>query len=232
MTDSPVNTTTALVKSRTSTSLGRNHMLFRRAGPDVSNEMTLYHGTKADSPAVSELEEEIDLAATSETGDFSQNFGFYLTDRMRAAGQFVCQPENDEDRPAAVTIFEYRWLGCNPSEILSFPDKNDQWQEFCNINNAPDEYSEEDTRWAKDLVEGKYVVTGPMDTPDDIHLTKDFWQYAVIDQNGIEKLELVKVHENIPCDRFPPGNFVDPNDSQGPSAGFSNALKDFLGIAH
>ena len=43
------------------------------------------------------------------------------------------------------------------------------------------------------------------------------------------EIELVKIHGPIPCSKFPAGQ-IGPTDTQGPSAGFSAAMKASLGI--
>ncbi|KAF5375965.1 hypothetical protein D9757_008843 [Collybiopsis confluens] len=220
---------------------GKTHSLFRRSGPaDVSRDITLYHGTTPSS--VTGLKAGIDLVrGTAKFGDFSDNYGFYLTDQMKAAGQFVCHSPN-KPKTSSTSIFEYKWAGSSvPSaEIYKFTGVSTTWQDFVGSNNNPTGYNprrkgstKKSTQYRKDadaILEGKVMITGPMNLEEDKDLTDNFWQYALINQGSVGKLTLVAVHKNIPCSKFP-SRTIGVTDSQGPSEDFPEAVKtEFKGI--
>ncbi|KIK66710.1 hypothetical protein GYMLUDRAFT_238946 [Collybiopsis luxurians FD-317 M1] len=198
----------------------------------ATGSITLYHGTPSMKAALLKANGPL-LSKTAKQGDFSRNYGFYLTDRMRAAGQFVCNPADVVPglEPKSVTIFEYSWAGISANKIHAFTGETDDWREFCCANLAVDD-TPDVQKVINNIAEGKVMITGPMRMAGaDDKLTPDFWQYTVTDQNTLSKnLKLVAEHSNIPCTEFPAGQFTDPADSQGPSADFSSAVKTALQI--
>ncbi|KAF5353761.1 hypothetical protein D9757_012951 [Collybiopsis confluens] len=230
----PTGTSRACPVKPPSKKPGKTRSLFRRSGPaDASGDITLYHGTTPDN--VAGLRTGINLLNTEEYGDFNDDYGFYLTDRMKAAGQFVCHNPN---KPATVaSIFEYKWAGASvPSdEIYKFPGESTAWQDFVGINNNPNynprrgKTSQDYRDEADEILQGKVMITGPMKTEDDKDLTDNFWQYTLIEQGSVAKLTLVTVHENIPCSKFPSGT-IGVTDTQGPSEDFPEAEKSEFGI--
>ncbi|KAF5372433.1 hypothetical protein D9757_009907 [Collybiopsis confluens] len=230
----PTGTSRACPVKPPSKKPGKTRSLFRRSGPaDASGDITLYHGTTPDN--VAGLRTGINLLNTEEYGDFNDDYGFYLTDRMKAAGQFVCHNPN---KPAtSASIFEYKWAGASvPSdEIYKFPGESTAWQDFVGINNNPNynprrgKTSQDYRDEADEILQGKVMITGPMKTEDDKDLTDNFWQYTLIEQGSVAKLTLVTVHENIPCSKFPSGT-IGVTDTQGPSEDFPEAEKSEFGI--
>ncbi|KAF5349410.1 hypothetical protein D9757_013103 [Collybiopsis confluens] len=187
---------------------GKTRSLFRRSGPaDASGDITLYHGTRPRD--VASLKAGIDLKATAIYGDFSSIHAFYLTDRMKAAGQFICH--NPKILATSVSIFEYRWAGSSvPSKkIYKFTEQSASWNNFIHVHNFDPYYeeigaikktfSDEQELEALQILQGKTMITGPMNAHEDKDLTDNFWQYALVDQESVDKLTLVAVHDNIPC---------------------------------
>ncbi|KAF5378027.1 hypothetical protein D9757_011507 [Collybiopsis confluens] len=198
---------------------------------------TLYHGTRPRD--VASLKAGIDLKATAIYGDFSSIHAFYLTDRMKAAGQFICH--NPKILATSVSIFEYRWAGSSvPSKkIYKFTEQSASWNNFIHVHNFDPYYeeigaikktfSDEQELEALQILQGKTMITGPMNAHEDKDLTDNFWQYALVDQESVDKLTLVAVHDNIPCSKFPSGR-LGVTDSQGPSEDFPQVVKTELGI--
>ncbi|KAF5381488.1 hypothetical protein D9757_008139 [Collybiopsis confluens] len=215
--------------------LGKTRSLFRRSGPaDASGDITLYHGTTPSNVAA--LKTGIHLWATEKWGDFSYNYGFYFTDRMKAAGQYVCH--DPHTKTSSASIFEYKWAGSSvgSAKIYKFTEESTSWKDFVNFNNNPLHWRTGSTKTlaecrkdAAKIQDGKVMITGPMNLEEDKDLTDNFWQYALIDQESVGKLTLVAVHDNIPCSKFPKGT-IGVTDSQGPSKDFPEAVKTELGI--
>ncbi|KAE9398368.1 hypothetical protein BT96DRAFT_36676 [Gymnopus androsaceus JB14] len=173
--------------------------------------------------------------------DFSSKGAFYLTDRFRTAGQYVC---NRVDHEEDAIIIEYKWTpAALANQVYEWPSKTPDWKDFCGVN-LGDHYTAEGTnkgkslkelqKWRDEILEHRVMISGPMGLKEttDAKLTDNFWQYALLDQevaDGCTEIELVKIHDPIPCSKFPAGH-IGPTDTQGPSAGFSAAVKASLGI--
>jgi len=187
----------------------RSELLLPRTHPSAKEKITLYHGT--DPSVVSQLST---LKLSDNAGDFSELGGFYLTDKLEAAGQYYCHGKEVNPKPTNVAIVEYTWNGpAHATKVLEWSSDTETKQghpfmDFCGINNNDDFYRSASAttsvlqKWRDTLVKDIAMVSGPMNLEEDACLTKGFWQYAVIEEEALKSLTQVKVH-NEPCSKFP-----------------------------
>lgn len=67
--------------------------------------------------------------------------------------------------------------------------------------------------------------------PQDMELTDNFWQYAIIEERGLKAphLHFIK-HHVVSCAKVKRGDRIEEAETRGPSAGFPAPLKAQLGI--
>ncbi|KAG5652738.1 hypothetical protein H0H81_003937 [Sphagnurus paluster] len=93
--------------------------------PNPAGKIRLYHGAEKDIPGG-----HVNLALSSQAGDFSNRPSFYLTDRPRAALQFACLADSvfygdpEQIVAAEMWIIEYEWDG-GGANIHTFSGTND-----------------------------------------------------------------------------------------------------------
>jgi len=183
--------------------------IFARNGPSATKALKLYHGTStADALRFGALR------LSEAAGDFSDDGGFYLTDKLEHAGQYFCQGKEVVPKPTEVAIIEFAW---NPTahagKILEWSSNTEAksghtFTNFCGINNSNDVYTERPAtnkdlkKWRDALIKDIDMVTGPMTLEEDTCLAADFWQYAVIKESALASLTKGTVHTK-PCSEFP-----------------------------
>ncbi|KAE9411395.1 hypothetical protein BT96DRAFT_1011219 [Gymnopus androsaceus JB14] len=220
-------------------------------------KITLYHGTTDQEKG--ELEKGPKIMNPNQRGDLSAAGGFYLTDSLRAAGQFACNQkranakliEDKKDAEAFAVIFEYEWDGTN-AKVKDYDEwKKEDYDDFvavCSANSLTAKTTESFNAKSrkesmahstpykekiKKMGEGYDMFNGPMPVlTDGVHVAPNFYQYAIVTESALAAhLIKVKVHR-LPCTAFPPANkkALVLSDTQGPSAKFSKSVKEELHI--
>ncbi|KAJ2924748.1 hypothetical protein H1R20_g12342, partial [Candolleomyces eurysporus] len=162
--------------------------LRKRAGvshPDGKSPVVLFHGTS--SQAFADSLKNPDLTKTHITGDLHSNShgvcgGFYLTDSLIAAAQFVCHREGAATVPTTAYVLSYQWTPPTNLKLYSYPD------------------TAKYTEIKDDQCKTHGMITAPMHVPfTDKHLTTDFRQYAIVQQSLLTgNLKYLKTY-TIPC---------------------------------
>ncbi|TEB36776.1 hypothetical protein FA13DRAFT_1727128 [Coprinellus micaceus] len=110
--------------------------------------------------------ERVDISMSAEIGDFHRTQpgcegAFYLTDSIVAAAQFVCY--EGRGAPEIATVLKFQWTPPPGLKVKPF------------------------TRTGDDIVDNSRTVRPPMDGPDDVNLTKHFYQYSIVKQSAADK---------------------------------------------
>lgn len=192
----------------------KGNRLIKRSDPVIhplgDKPMILFHGTvSTEAKAV----EKIDLEKTHKAGDLHKKMhAFYLTDSVVAAAQFVCWRVGHKVQfPPEVHVLQYSW---NPPAGLKVHN-------FKDLKSVADDKS-------KDI----HLRTGPMyNPPTDAFLTKDFWQYALVDQDMINKGLTYTTTYKIPCKNVYKGRDLPSDDytkGQGSNPDFSKYVQGLV----
>ncbi|RXW24328.1 hypothetical protein EST38_g1529 [Candolleomyces aberdarensis] len=167
---------------------GSKNPLRKRAGvshPDGKSSVVLFHGTS--TQAFAESLKNPDLTKTYITGDLHSNShgvcgGFYLTDSLIAAAQFVCHSQDAPTVPTTAYVLSYQWTPPTGLKLYSYPDSA-----------KPKDIKD-------DQCKSHGMITAPMHVlPMDKDLTMDFRQYAIVQQSLLTgNLKYLKTY-TIPC---------------------------------
>ncbi|KAJ2933916.1 hypothetical protein H1R20_g3154, partial [Candolleomyces eurysporus] len=203
----------ALPTASPSDDLGDYEQLFKRAliHPAGNQKFPLFHGTIPANEAALKVP---DLSKSHTEGDLHTKCGgLYLTDSLIAAAQFVCH-QIGKAPTDKVHVLMYDWSP--PASIKIHETKT-----------VAEQNAAAQTCKAYDM------LTGPMyNEITDKHLTKDFWQYALINQKiATDNLKYRQTFV-IPCTKVHKGRDLPSTDyekGQGLNPGFSAYAKTLTG---
>ncbi|KAJ3520559.1 hypothetical protein NMY22_g12702 [Coprinellus aureogranulatus] len=166
--------------------------LYRRQVPPTVHPLgnsphpiTLFHGSDEEDEAISA--QKVKLKETSKYGDLHApgegcSGGFYLTDSLFAAAQFVCHSKSWETPNEFAFVNEYTWTAPPGLKHRRYLQAN------------------EITRWdASEDCQIYDMLEAPMYDPiADVDLHKDFWQYVIVNQEATAGLQFENRYV-IPC---------------------------------
>ncbi|KAJ7440901.1 hypothetical protein FB451DRAFT_1402662 [Mycena latifolia] len=147
--------------------------------PSAKGTITLFHGTTATSAAA--IVAQGPQISRTPKGDFNSKpdrRGLLPEHSLITAAQFACH-ENDRGSPDQVDVLEFTWHGS--SAVHEFADQTNDWLDFVNHNLGPDPFKDAFHPQAVEIFKND-MASGPMNGPDDLDLTGDFFQYAIIKQ--------------------------------------------------
>ncbi|KAJ7452266.1 hypothetical protein FB451DRAFT_1409420 [Mycena latifolia] len=188
--------------------------------PSAKNTISLFHGTTATSAAA--IVAQGPQISRTPKGDFNSkpevDGGFYLSDSLITAAQFACH-EQDRGSPAQVDVLEFTWHGS--SSVHEFASQTNEWVSFVEHNLGPDPVKDAFHPQAVEIFKN-VMVSGPMNGPDDLDLTDEFFQYAVVNQDAANTQLVMKTrHQNIFCANVPKGNSLTDAQYTGTQGGNS-----------
>jgi len=187
----------------------------------------LFHGTTSSNAAALEAQG-VSLAKTAASGDFSHRpevaGGFYMADSLIAAAQFACF-EAQTARPSQVDVLEYTWHGSG-TKVKAFPSANKEFDSFLDYNEGDEDVENTSDPFHAQALEiyKNDMITGPLGGGVfDQNLTKDFQQYAVVQQAAAtSKLTLKTRHKNILCKNVPKGSALSATQYEQTQGGNPN----------
>ncbi|RXW21514.1 hypothetical protein EST38_g4327 [Candolleomyces aberdarensis] len=207
----------ALPTAKPSEDLGDYEQLFKRAlvHPAGNQKFSLFHGTIPANEAALKVPD-LSKSHTEAINNVVHNLeggGLYLTDSLIAAAQFVCH-QIGKAPTDKVHVLMYDWTP--PASIKIHETKT-----------VAEQNAAAQTCKAYDM------LTGPMyNEITDKHLTKDFWQYALINQKIANDNLKYKQTFVIPCSKVHKGRDLPSTDyekGQGSNPGFSAYAKTLTG---
>ncbi|KAJ7798417.1 hypothetical protein B0H13DRAFT_1933652 [Mycena leptocephala] len=155
--------------------------------------------------------------------------GFYMADSLIAAAQFACF-EAQTARPSQVDVLEYTWHGSG-TKVKAFPSANKEFDSFLDYNEGDEDVENTSDPFHAQALEiyKNDMITGPLGGGVfDQSLTKDFQQYAVVQQAAAtSKLTLKTRHKNILCKNVPKGSALSATQyeqTQGGNPNFNAAV--------